>query len=141
MFRILLPLIVSTLLLTISCGDSTGPSDSTVSSSELTVTFTGSTGKSATLSSEAVTMAFSGDQKSICRVTASWTMCTDQGFQQYQLYRSETPGIQNNTASATLVATIDNALTTNYSDEDVTWNTGYYYALRNTGEGSSAWSN
>jgi YVTN family beta-propeller protein len=136
---------VITIILLISCGNSTGPSGSEVSPSTLSVTFTGSTDGVASGPAHCAAAEEGGSPdgaKSICRVTASWTMCTDQGFDSYVLYRSESPGIQSNPSSAVELAEIDDRLATLFTDESVTWDTGYYYALRTTDtDGNGAWSN
>ncbi len=134
-----------TIILLISCGDSTGPSGPEISPSTLSVTFTGSTdaGASGPAHSTAAEERGSSDgAMSICRVTASWTMCTDQGFCSYVLYRSESPDIQSNPSSAVELAVIDDRLATLFTDGSVTWDTDYYYALRTTDtDGNGVWSN
>lgn len=70
----------------------------------------------------------------------SWTMCPDADFASYTLYRSDTPGIQGDQASASILAEIDKNTTTTYYDENISGK--FYYALKTTNEaGDSSWSN
>ena len=131
------------LLLLASCSNGTGPSGTSVSPSTLTVIFTGSTNSGPGSRKE---LRRNGDPDigilSACMVTASWTMCTDRGFDSYRLYRSLSPDIASDTSSAVLVADIDSYNSNTYSDKEVTWNTSYYYALLTADiRGSGAWSN
>jgi|GEM_PF-975970 len=127
----------------LSCG-TTGPESSGLAPSTLTVTFTGSTDGDTT-SPHPLPVTGSGGTdgtSSVCRVTASWTMCTDHGFSSYMLYRSQSPGIASDTSTAVLVQEIDNYNTTICADETVTWDTEYYYALMTSdSEGNGVWSN
>lgn len=141
---------VLSLLVFIACGDSTGPDGPEVSPSILTVVFTGSTDQAAygirTLHDARTGLTGDGTghdgTASICRITASWTMCTDHGFDSYRLYRSLSPGIASDTASALLVNTVESYGVTSCVDETVTWDTEYHYALRTMdSNGEGAWSN
>ncbi|NIO49633.1 MAG: hypothetical protein GTN73_09405 [Candidatus Aminicenantes bacterium] len=54
----------------------------------------------------------------------SWTINVDGNFQEYRLYRSDSPGV---TDSSTLVTTITNRYSAFYEDEFGTKPTNYYY--------------
>jgi len=70
----------------------------------------------------------------------SWTMCPDTDFASYTLYRSGSPGIQNNPGSASILAVIDKNTTTTYYDEGISGK--YYYILKTTNDaGDYSWSN
>lgn len=136
---------VATVFLTLSCSESTGPNGVGVLPSTLSVTFTGST--DSPVSGQPESKSIDGGAgieycNSICRVRAFWTMCSDQTFDSYILYRSETPGIKEDPSSAELLTEITSQITTVYVDESVIWDRGYYYALRTTDTGDNeAWSN
>ncbi len=85
---------------------------------------------------------FSDGDRATCQVTASWTECPDSDFLSYTLFRSTTSGIENDTSSAENLGTFTNSIILQYADNDVTWETDYYYALitRDT-EGLYSWSN
>ena len=85
---------------------------------------------------------FSDGDRATCQVTASWTECPDSDFLSYTLFRSTTSGIENDTSSAENLGTFTNSSTLQYADNDVTWETDYYYALitRDT-EDLHSWSN
>lgn len=70
----------------------------------------------------------------------SWTMCPDSDFASYTLYRSGSPGIQNNPGSASVLVVIDKNTTTTYYDEGVSGK--LYYVIKTTNEaGDYSWSN
>lgn len=80
--------------------------------------------------------------RSSCQVTADWTECPDSDFLSYTLFRSGSSGIESDTSSATNLGTFNSAGTVEYLDNDVTWETGYYYALfTQDTEGLFSWSN
>ncbi|MCD4702573.1 MAG: YncE family protein [Candidatus Aegiribacteria sp.] len=136
-------------VLLFACGDSTGPSGPDVSPSTLSVSFTGTTAKiGSNVAPEASTVALlsssqnSTGPKSSCILTASWTICSDQGFHSYVLYRSETSGISSDTSSAEILTEVTSVNTSLYLDTDVTWETEYFYALRTTdSDNNGVWSN
>ena len=129
--------IVISLALLFACGDSTGPSGSDLSPSTLSVSFTGQTGKIGLSSGQNST-----GTKSSCIVTASWTICSDQGFHSYVLYRSETEDISSDPSSAEIIGEFTLVNTTLYVDTDITWETEYFYVLKNTdSSGDGVWSN
>lgn len=74
--------------------------------------------------------------------TLTWTQCPDTDFASYNLYRSTTSGIAANPSSATLVATITDISTLTHDDDNLDWNTPYYYALQTVDSSQlTAWSN
>lgn len=75
-------------------------------------------------------------------VLASWTMCPDEDFEEYRLYRSEEPGIEEDQTGAVIAATRTTASDTVFTDTGLEWSHTYYYALvtRDT-EGLESWSN
>ena len=74
--------------------------------------------------------------------TLTWTQNPDTDFASYNLYRSTTSGIAANPSSATLVATITNVGTLTHDDDNLDWNTPYYYALQTVDSSQlTAWSN
>lgn len=74
--------------------------------------------------------------------TLTWTQCPDTDFASYNLYRSTTSGIAANPSSATLVATITGISTLTHQDNNLNWNTPYYYALQTVDSSQlTAWSN
>jgi len=141
--------IAITLSLLFACGDSTGPSGFDLTPSTLSVTFTGGTGKTglngtSDLSASDIPYSVhsSTGAKSSCIVTASWTICTDPGFNSYVLYRSETENISSDPSSADILGEFTSANTTLYVDTDLIWATEYFYVLKNTGsDGNGVWSN
>lgn len=138
--------IAITLALLLACGDSTGPSGSDLSPSTLSVSFTGHTGKAgpdaaSDLSASALGRNSTGT-KSSCIITASWTICSDQGFHSYVLYRSETNDISSDPSSAKILGEFTQVNTSIYVDTDITWDTEYFYVLKNTDSGGNGvWSN
>lgn len=74
--------------------------------------------------------------------TLTWTQCPDTDFGAYNLYRSATSGIAANPSSATLVATFTDIATLTHNDDNLNWNTPYYYALQTVDSSQlTAWSN
>ena len=74
--------------------------------------------------------------------TLTWTQCPDDDFASYVVYRSETSGIAANPSAATLVATITDLGTLTHADNDLGWNTPYYYAIQTVDSSQlTAWSN
>ncbi len=70
-----------------------------------------------------------------------WTMCPDNDFSEYNLYRSTTAGISSNPPSSP-VKTASSATDTTFTDAGLNWGQTYYYALRTTNSSSNhAWSN
>ena len=75
-------------------------------------------------------------------VQISWTMCPDSSFYRYMLYRSSTPGIENQPDSAEVLQIIHDVSDTVFSDSDVDWDSIYYYALETSNSDSLvSWSN
>lgn len=74
-------------------------------------------------------------------VAGWWTMCPDDDFSEYSLFRSATAGISSNPPSSPIKTTTD-VTDTLFTDGGLQWGETYYYALRtrNTGNNSS-WSN
>ena len=74
-------------------------------------------------------------------VAASWTMCPDNNFSEYKLYRSTSSGISGN-PPASPVRTTTNISDTTYTDAGLEWDQTYYYAVqtKNT-DNNTAWSN
>ncbi|RKZ06432.1 hypothetical protein DRQ25_13915 [Candidatus Fermentibacteria bacterium] len=116
-----IPLItIAVTLIMISCGDDenpTSPGDNPAAS---------------------ILSATSGATNS---VFASWSICPDNDFSQYNLYRSTSSGISANPPSSP-VSTTSNATDTTFSDTGLMWSETYYYAVqtRNTGN-NTTWSN
>ncbi|MBN2587955.1 MAG: hypothetical protein JXR55_11740 [Candidatus Fermentibacteraceae bacterium] len=70
-----------------------------------------------------------------------WTMCPDNDFSEYSLYRSTTSGISSN-PPASPIKTASNVTDTTFTDAGLDWGQTYYYALRTTNSSSNhAWSN
>ncbi len=145
--------LVAAFALIISCGeDSTGPSGPDVTSSTLSLEFTGDSSKagensatgisSHTALSIAASREDETDSKGVCEVTASWTICGEAAFKSYVLYRSESPGISSDPSSATVLRVISDVNESEYVDSDVEWTTQYYYALQTTDTNDNGvWSN
>jgi hypothetical protein len=116
-----IPLIaLAAILLIVSCGDDENPSGPGDNPTASTLTATAGTTNT---------------------VFASWSMCPDNDFSEYNLYRSATSGISANPPSSP-IRTSSSASDTTYSDPGLTWGETYYYAVqtRNSG-GNTAWSN
>ena len=111
---------MAVILIVISCGDDevlTGPGDNPTAS---------------TLS------ATSGTTNT---VFASWSMCPDNDFAEYNLYRSTSSGISANPPSSP-IRTASNASDTTFSDTGLGWGETYYYAVQTKNTGNyMAWSN
>ena len=111
---------IAALLIVISCGDDespAGPGDDPTAS---------------TLS------ATSGTTNT---VFASWSMCPDNDFSEYNLYRSASSGISGNPPSSP-IRTASNASDTTFSDTGLGWGETYYYAVQTKNTGNYvAWSN
>ncbi|MBD3278128.1 MAG: hypothetical protein GF388_07505 [Candidatus Aegiribacteria sp.] len=74
-------------------------------------------------------------------VNASWTMCPDGDFSEYNLYRSTSPDISSDPPSSP-VRTSSNASDTTFTDTGLDWGETYYYALQTKNSGNNtAWSN
>ena len=75
-------------------------------------------------------------------VLATWTHCPDEDFEEYRLYRSSEPGIEEDQTGAVIAATHTSASDTVFTDTGLEWSHTYYYALvtRDT-EGLESWSN
>ncbi len=133
----------------LSCGgsSSTGPQPSPPTPSELTITFTGqaksdSESEACSMIIDTAGLRTSTDGKGTCQVTATWTECTDSDFSKYDLFRSTSSDIQSNPAAATLVFTSTSSDTVTYVDNDITWETEYFYAVRTTdSDNLDSWSN
>jgi hypothetical protein len=75
-------------------------------------------------------------------ITATWTACPDADFDEYRLYRSEAPGIQQDPDAATIVAILTAFDDTTWTDTGLEWDRTYYYALlTRDDEGLETWSN
>jgi len=72
----------------------------------------------------------------------SWSMCPDSNFLQYTLYRSDSPGIQQEPDSAHQLTVVLSAEDTSFTDPDVQWDSTYYYAVETTNSSVlHSWSN
>ncbi len=70
----------------------------------------------------------------------SWTTCPDSDFQSYTLYRSASPGIENEPDNAEIVTVINKVTTTVYYDSGLSGT--LYYVLKTTNEENAvSWSN
>jgi len=79
---------------------------------------------------------------SACQVTAIWSVCTDETFESYTLYRSVTPDISLNLAEAQLLNISTSSDDNSYVDNTVIGSTNYYYALKTTNIADMpSWSN
>jgi hypothetical protein len=111
-------------------------------SNEADLTTPGSPPGSPTPSS--LTVTFTGDSLAdpLCRSTAGWTACPDEDFASYTLYRSESPNIQEHPEQAEVLYFSTSPGQTSYVDEDLEWDSDYYYAvLTANAEDLSSWSN
>lgn len=76
------------------------------------------------------------------QITVNWTECSDGDFHSYGLYRSLSPGIQSDTASAELLKVFQQSGDTSYEDNNLEGDTPYWYAVRTWDLGEqSSWSN
>ncbi|MCD4669386.1 MAG: hypothetical protein K8S14_02950 [Actinomycetia bacterium] len=111
---------ITVILIVISCGDDeviTGPGDNPTASTLLATSGTTNT------------------------VFASWTMCPDNDFSEYSLYRSTSSGISANPPSSP-ISTASNASDTTFSDTGLEWGDTYYYAVQTKNSGNyTVWSN
>lgn len=64
-----------------------------------------------------------------CQVTLEWTMCPDDDFERYTLFRSPDPGIEDDTTGADNLVSGFSADVTQFLDDDVIWGSSYHYAL------------
>lgn len=120
-FRVVL-LILSLQFLSCDISGSTNPNPLPPTASTISLAFTGYSGT--------------------CQVTATWTECPDSDFSKYELFRSTSPNIQTDPSAATLVCTNTSSVLVTCIDNDVTWETPYYYAIRTSDSDSlTAWSN
>ena len=155
--RAFLSLIAVCLFILISCGDPSGPQAEYPTPSVLFVEFTGETdlreGRSSTqtlcssqrqdLSPREAGLRTEVDRgRGICIVTAEWTECNDDDFERYELFRSESPGIQSDPSEATLLVTFTSSSQLTFDDAEAEWETTYFYAIRTTNSSDlSSWSN
>jgi len=115
-YKWFLVVLIVAMGLMMSCGDDeTGPS-SNPTASTLSVSVTNTT------------------------ASGSWTVCPDDDFAEYNLYRDTSQGVS---ASSDLVkGPVYDINETTFTDPDLEWGTKYYYALRTTDtEDLHAWSN
>lgn len=119
--RWIIPLIISAVVIfSVSCGDDETPAGP------------------GTYPTASILTATTGTSNS---VSTSWTMCPDENFSEYSLYRSLTEGISANPPDSPVrVAT--NAADTTFTNTGLEWNTDYYFAVRtkNT-DNLYSWSN
>ncbi|MCK5117634.1 MAG: YncE family protein [Candidatus Aegiribacteria sp.] len=148
MRTILIIFLSVTVAFLFACGNSTGPSGSDLTPSILSVNFTGHNCKNssnaarATLSEDVSASVSSTESKITCTVTVFWTICCDQNFNSYVLYRSENADISSDPSSAVILGEFTLVNTSIFVDDGVTWGTEYYYALKTTGDdGKGVWSN
>ena len=74
-------------------------------------------------------------------VFASWSICPDNDFAEYNLYRSTSSGISAN-PPANPIRTVSNPSDTTFSDTGLGWGETYYYAVQTKNTGNyMAWSN
>ena len=148
---LLLPVcLISSAGLFIACGKSPSGPDNGPTPSVLTVEFTGGDKPSLRLEAsneEAVSAGNETDRScsdtgSECEVTATWTICPDEDFQSYALYRSTSPGIAADHENAELLTVFTDANQRYFEDATVELGVTYYYAVRTgNGTGVFAWSN
>lgn len=106
-------LLVIAVFLSAGCGDN--PSESgNPTPSELSVEFTGEI----------------EEPPMCCEVTLSWTICPDDDFERYTLFRSTAPGIESDTTGAVNLGSHFSANTLQFIDSDVLWGSSHHYALR-----------
>ncbi len=142
--------LISAAGLFIACGKSPSGPENGPTPSVLTVEFTGGDKPSLrleALTEEAVSAGNATDRScsdtgSECEVTATWTICPDNDFQSYALYRSTSPGIAADPENAELLAVFTDANQRSFEDDDVELGVTYHYAVR-TGNTANevAWSN
>ena len=144
-------LLVSAFIVVMSCGESTGPSVPDLSPSTLSLEFTGDSSKigidrdcsSIQITPLSIsTRELNDGEKGDCEVTASWTICPENSFHSYILYRSENPGISSSPSSAEVLGVFTDPNTTEFADAEIEWATKYYFALRTSDtDENSVWSN
>jgi len=142
--------LISAAGLFIACGKSPSGPENGPTPSVLTVEFTGGDKPSLrleALTEEAVSAGNATDRScsdtgSECEVTATWTICPDNDFQSYALYRSTSPGIAADHENAELLTVFTDANQRYFEDATVELGVTYYYAVRTgNGTGVFAWSN
>ena len=148
---LLLPVcLISAAGLFIACGKSPSGPDNGPTPSVLTVELTGGNKPSLRLEvpTEEAVSAGNGTDRSCsdamsgCKVTATWTICPDEDFQSYALYRSTSPGIAADPGNAELLTVFTDANQRSFEDATVELGVTYYYAVRTgNGTGVFAWSN
>jgi hypothetical protein len=75
-------------------------------------------------------------------VDVEWTLCPDDDFASYSIYRSTCPDISANPDSAVVVNYSEYQNDGNWFDTTTEWSTTYYYAVLTTDtEDLTAWSN
>lgn len=76
------------------------------------------------------------------QITLQWTPCPDPDFESYTLFRSEQPGIEDDTSTADLILDFQDPEELIYEDHDLESLTPYYYVIRTRNEGGeSSWGN
>jgi len=127
--KLLVTSAVVLILILCGCGDeSTGPNEPELTPSVLSLVFSGDSSKVL--------------DKGECRITVSWTGCTESSFLSYTLYRSDTEGITGNPSGAEILGVFTESETLEFIDDDVNWGDTYHYAVKTSGTGvDSVWSN
>jgi YVTN family beta-propeller protein len=84
----------------------------------------------------------SGPKDLSWEVTATWSMCSDTAaFLSYTLFRSQSPGIEEEPGTADLLDELESPVDTQLVDSTGLWDTDYWYAVRTMDEDSlTAWS-
>ena len=124
MKKLILATIIALSLLLIACEDSTGPSESDLTPSVLSLEFTGDT------------------LQNNCEVTVSWILCPEEEFKSYVLYRSETAGIEADSSQAQMLGIFTDQSTDEYTDSELDWASQYFYVLKTIDESDEGvWSN
>ena len=101
----------------------TDANDNGVWSNEDSISTPGTAQTASILSADSVVSDF---------VDLYWSQCPDDDFDSYRLYRSQTPNIQNDTSYAERICTVSEAWDTTFTDDNVTPDFTYYYALMTT---------
>lgn len=136
MYRVCVTLISIIACIAISCGMEP---QTAITPSNLSVEFTG---EAPNMGERQTTSSNSLDGKSACQVTAIWTVCNDETFKSYTLYRATSPGISQNPAEAQLLGVFENPSINAYVDESVIGSTHYYYTLQTMNVADMpSWSN
>ncbi len=77
----------------------------------------------------------------LCRLTADWTQCPDGDFHSYRLFRSQNPGIPQDTSGAVRLGTFTGPEQTTFDDSGVSWGETCHYALLTLNrQGVGSWS-